>query len=1138
MMGINSQSKKEACSVCSKNILIGHPSIVCSSCDRIYHSKCSKNKNFKTFRNKLFCLSCIKIHDIIRYNPFYDLLEEQNENFFEDEPVEYIESIQELSEILENCKNYSKIEFKDTLNYLEKEKSAGNFIFSTYFQNVDGNATNFDHLSSELKSLKHEFSVIGIAETNILKSNKDLYKINDNYTSVYSSKIEDKSKGSGLGLYVRNDLNFSEMNEFSICNENIESIFVEITCSNIPITVGVLYRPPSGDLRLFNIELEVIISKLSDKNCYILGDYNVNLLNLNTKSQQDFEEIVISNGYCPCISISTHQQSGCEKTCIDNIITNQAPQNIHISGKISGQTSKHSGIFQISKLPLTSNPKKGVAKIKIEYDYNRNNLQNFIDTLAEQLETTENTDECFEEFSKVFHSALDKTCKLETPKTTKRNCINNPWITAGIIESITTNDEHYNNWIGSLKKLPDVDPSLETKHKTHQKILRWLIKKSKNYAVKIDKFKGNKKKTWKIINEIRGKGKQDIKASFIIDNEHIVCRRAIADKFNKYFASIASKLNIDAYSEVPITSFPSFESYMSRSSESSIFLEDCDEAEVSNIILELQNGKASDIPIIVIKAARIVISPYLSKLYNIGIASGIFPDVLKTSKITPIYKKGNKELIENYRPVSTLPIFGKIFEKIIYSRLYKFLTQKGMISDSQFGFRKNHSTGHAIHHSVNIIKKGLQSKKHILGIFIDLSKAFDTLDHELLLRKLGNCGIRGISNDLLRSYLSNRKQFTYVLGEKSAIEPVLFGVPQGSVLGPLLFLLYINDIINCFTDNDIKLVLYADDTNIFITGDSRQNLIEKANNVLIKVNKFMKSNLLHINLGKCCFMHFNPTTKCNTTNEEDENLDEHSINNEHQQDEEILKINETPIPEVSSTKFLGVTIDNRLSWIPHINHLHKKLKSATGMLKRMRDNIPEEHYKPLYYALFESHMTYCITVFGTVSKTCSEKLFKIQKHCIRILFGDLEKYLDKFKTSARTRPFETQRLGAEFFCKEHTKPLFNKLAILAFQNLFNYQICLETLKTLKSRTPQSLFQLYVVSTRNNQLYLRARADETPYIKSRVNIWNNCIKLIARSETLTTIKISKFKKDLKKTLLKIQNAFNSVEWYPDLNFTLR
>ena len=261
-----------------------------------------------------------------------------------------------------------------------------------------------------------------------------------------------------------------------------------------------IYRPPSGDLRLFNKEFEVIVTKLSDKSCYILGDYNVNLLNLNTKSQQDFEEIVISNGYCPCISLSTHQQSGCEKTCIDNIITNQASKNIHTSGKISGQTSKHSGIFQISKLPLTSNPKKSVAKIKIEYDYNENNLQSFIDTLAEKLETTENTDECFEEFSKVFHSALDKTCKLETPKTTKRNCINNPWITTGIIKSITTNDELYNNWIGSFKTLPDGDPSLETKHKTHQKILRWLIKKSKTkyYAAKFKKFKGDKKKPGKL----------------------------------------------------------------------------------------------------------------------------------------------------------------------------------------------------------------------------------------------------------------------------------------------------------------------------------------------------------------------------------------------------------------------------------------------------------------------------------------------------------------------------------------------------------------------------------------------------------------------------------------------------------------
>ena len=163
-----------------------------------------------------------------------------------------------------------------------------------------------------------------------------------------------------------------------------------------------------------------------------------------------------------------------------------------------------------------------------------------------------------------------------------------------------------------------------------------------------------------------------------------------------------------------------------------------------------------------------------------------------------------------------------------------------------------------------------------------------------------------------------------------------------------------------------------------------------------------------------------------------------------------LNISGTSIPEVNNVKFLGVPIDNQLSWIPHIDSLHKKLKSATGILKRICNNIPETHYKSLYYAIFESHLSYCITEFGNVCKTHSEKLFTIQKHCMRILFGDKEAYLDKFKTSCHTRPIETQILGASYYMK-HTKPLFHKHKILAFKNLYNYQICLENLKILKTK---------------------------------------------------------------------------------------
>ena len=250
-----------------------------------------------------------------------------------------------------------------------------------------------------------------------------------------------------------------------------------------------------------------------------------------------------------------------------------------------------------------------------------------------------------------------------------------------------------------------------------------------------------------------------------------------------------------------------------------------------------------------------------------------------------------------------------------------------------------------------------------------------------------------------------------------------------------------------------------------------------------------------------------------------------------------LNISGTSIPEVNNIKFLGVTIDNQLLWIPHIDNLHKKLKSATGILKRICNNIPQTDYKSLYYALFESHLSYCITVFGNVCKTHSEKLFTIQKHCMRILFLDKEAYLDKFKTSCRTRPIGTQILGIAYYMKEHTKPLYHKNKILAFKNLYNYQICLETLKILKSKIPYYLFQLHPLSSRNNQNFLVAKRNSSLFITNRIKLWNNCVKVISNTQTIPETKISKFKLDSKKILLKVQNSFDENQWYPEHNFSL-
>ena len=378
--------------------------------------------------------------------------------------------------------------------------------------------------------------------------------------------------------------------------------------------------------------------------------------------------------------------------------------------------------------------------------------------------------------------------------------------------------------------------------------LKHIIKKAKKlyYGEKFNKFNGNIKKTWQLINELRGKSKRSIKPSFMVDGNLIQDRRLIANGFNKYFTSIAKNLNDDIEANVDIDSVPPHETYFDKTVMNSIYLKDCDIDEVATIIRDLDSNKSSDIPVKIIKHSVHLISPVLCKYLNIFMDKGLFPNILKVGRITPIYKKGDPQDFGNYRPVSTLPLFGKIFEKIIYNRLYSYLASKNILYKNQFGFRKNHSTSHAINYSVQNITKELENGRHVLGIFIDLSKAFDTIDHNKLLRKLYNYGIRGQCHELLKNYLLNRQQYTEIFNEKSLREVVLYGVPQGSVLGPLLFLLYINDIVNAATNGEF--VLFADDTNIFIVGKDRKEAFTKANEVLRKIYLYMVSNQLHINM--------------------------------------------------------------------------------------------------------------------------------------------------------------------------------------------------------------------------------------------------------------------------------------------------
>lgn len=835
-------------------------------------------------------------------------------------------------------------------------------------QNIRSISKNFDDFTIMIERTKIKPDIIILTECWLQKSHT--LPVLDGYDTASTHK--NTMQNDGVVVFIKTNIKYSQY-EPSLMDSNCL-----VTIVNGSLALVSIYRSPSyNKTENFILSLNSLLTKLVKyKNIVLMGDININII-ADTLDRQSSEylELLAFHGLLP-----SHMYPTRLTNCLDHCFIKTTQSAITIV--IKNTVTDHDSVLVV----LRNQEKNSTMDCYTTYEYTKINYEAITKELAEtDFEFVLSATDCDSATEAFVNYIMDivKKNSLQVRRPRRQTPLK-PWITPGLIRCMRHRDRLHTK----TRKDPD-NESLKICYKRYRNFCNSLLRKLKNKYEKdqLDKAGNNMKKTWQAITSITNfKPKKSLTQNLIQTSDP----QKSVDLVNDFFANVGKNLAAKITKDVEIGS----EELKNNSNIVNSFgLVETTETEIISLINALKTDSSTgwdDISSRIIKQNQLSLIKPLVYICNLSFNTAVFPKAFKRSVILPVHKNGDKMAATNYRPISILPALSKILERAINTRLVNYLEKYNLLSNNQYGFRKGRSTADAVSEVNNFIIGSLDVRKKCLAIFIDLAKAFDTVSIPLLLHKLQNLGVRGKQLDLMKSYLTDRNQCVKIGKFISRDSPVTYGIPQGSILGPTLFLAYLNDI--CQTElQSGKLIAFADDTVLLFQDESWEKVYDKAQLGFNLISKQLYKNILTLNTDKTKYMKFylKKITRPGSTNSSLQ-LRAHTANCLQRTTPNCV---DCPFLECCDTiKYLGVTLDSMMTYVPHINLLTSRIRKLMAVFKKIKHAANESHIYTIYFALCESLLTYCATAWGGAAKTHLLPLERAQRAVLKVAFSKPYRY--------------------------------------------------------------------------------------------------------------------------------------------------